>query len=605
MPDPRIEYQSRLAARRLTVERWDRWDRGLSWARGTLAAVALVLGWLALRRHAVSAATLLAPAGAFLVAVVVHARLVERRSRVQRAVHLYERALARLDHKWDQQPEDGARFLDPHHPYAADLDLFGPHSMFQLLCTARTAPGEATLARWLTEPAQAAEIHARQQAVDELRPRLDLRESLWIAGHDVRAAVDAERLAAWGVGPTLLPWAWLRPLLFLLSVTISVLGAGWMAGMLPAAPAALSAAVVLIATQVLNSRTTTIVDAVGGPDAHLALLADLARVFEQEFAAGTPRIASPLLRALHDRLVVDGRSASRQIARLGRLVRVLSWQHNLVFTPIAYALLWRPQFAGAIEAWRRRNGPHIAAWISALADLEALGALATHAYDHPERPFPRITAPDPGPSYIATALGHPLLPGCVPNDVHLGGAAATIGPRLMVLSGSNMSGKSTLMRTVGVNAVLALAGAPVCATALTLSPLVLGATLRIQDSLVAGTSRFYAEVKRLRQLVDLARGPVPLLFLIDEILAGTNSHDRRLGAISVLKGLVNLGAIGIASTHDLALTDVVNEMPDLALNYHFQDDMKNGVLTFDYGLRTGVVQHSNALALMRAVGLDV
>jgi DNA mismatch repair ATPase MutS len=284
---------------------------------------------------------------------------------------------------------------------------------------------------------------------------------------------------------------------------------------------------------------------------------------------------------------------------------VLSWQHNLLFTPIAYALLWRPQFAAAIEAWRRHNGRHIGAWIQALGDLEALGALATHAFDHPDRPFAKIDEPTRVPRFLATSIAHPLLASCVPNDIQLGGVEPARGARLMLLSGSNMSGKSTLMRTVGVNAVLALAGAPVRATTLTLSPVALGATLRIQDSLAAGTSRFYAEVTRLRQLVDLARGPIPLLFLIDEILAGTNSHDRRIGATAVLTGLVKLGAIGIASTHDLALTEVVAALPDQALNYHFQDIMEDAGLTFDYRLKPGIVQHSNALALMRAVGLDV
>jgi DNA mismatch repair ATPase MutS len=168
-----------------------------------------------------------------------------------------------------------------------------------------------------------------------------------------------------------------------------------------------------------------------------------------------------------------------------------------------------------------------------------------------------------------------------------------------------MSGKSTLMRTVGVNAVLALTGAPVRAKSLRLSPLALGATLRIQDSLLAGTSRFYAEVSRLRQLVDLARGPVPALFLIDEILAGTNSHDRRLGAAAVLRGLVDKGAIGIASTHDLALTAIADELGAKAVNRHFEDRLEGDQLHFDYQLRPGVVQRSNALALMRAVGLDV
>ncbi|MEO8212917.1 MAG: DNA mismatch repair protein MutS [Myxococcales bacterium] len=611
--DPRTEYQERLAARRLAAAREDRLDGSLSWARGTLVLAALVLGWLALRRHLLSPWLLLLPLGGFVAAVVAHDRVAKRQARLARSIRLYERALQRLDGKWDSQPEDGSRFLDPRHPYAADLDLFGPHSLFQLVSTARTAGGEATLAGWLTNPAIPPVIRERQRAVEELRPRLDLREQLWIAGHDVRAAVEAERLSAWGSTPALLPWTWMRPLLFVLAVMMAAAGIAWMVGFLPAAAPALLAAVILTITLLLGERSAAVVDAVARPETHLALLADLAHVFEQQFAgagsaasiAGPRAPISPRLRHLHQQLTVDGRTASQQIARLGKLARVLRWQHNQVFAPIGYALLWRPQFAFAIEAWRRRNGPRIAAWIEALSELEALAALSTLAYDHPNRPFPRIEDVTAPPVFRAKSLRHPLLPGCVPNDVHLGGAGTAAGPRLIMLSGSNMSGKSTLMRTLGVNAVLALAGAPVAADELTLSPLALGATLRIQDSLVAGTSRFYAEVTRLRQLVDLARGDRPLLFLIDEILAGTNSHDRRLGATSVLRGLEELGALGIASTHDLALTEVVPELPGRAVNYHFQDELREGLLSFDYKLRPGVVQRSNALALMRAVGLDV
>jgi DNA mismatch repair ATPase MutS len=177
--------------------------------------------------------------------------------------------------------------------------------------------------------------------------------------------------------------------------------------------------------------------------------------------------------------------------------------------------------------------------------------------------------------------------------------------RLLVVSGSNMSGKSTLLRTVGVNAVLALAGAPVRARHLRISPLVVGATLRIQDSLQAGRSRFFAEITRVRQLVDLARGPIPLLFLLDEIFGGTNSHDRRLGAEAVVRSLVNYGAIGLVTTHDLALTHIVDLLAPRAANVHFEDHFENGNITFDYRMRPDVVQKSNALALMRAVGLEV
>jgi DNA mismatch repair ATPase MutS len=205
--------------------------------------------------------------------------------------------------------------------------------------------------------------------------------------------------------------------------------------------------------------------------------------------------------------------------------------------------------------------------------------------------------------FEAVALGHPLIApaSAVRNDVRLGGG----GPRVIIVSGSNMSGKSTLLRSVGVNVVLALAGAPVTAGRLRLSRLVLGATLHIEDSLQAGHSRFFAEILRIRTIVDTARGPVPLLFLLDEILHGTNSHDRRIGAEGVVRALVTLDAIGLVTTHDLALTELPSRLGAAAVNMHFEDRLENGRMVFDYLMRPGVVEHSNALALMRAIGLDV
>lgn len=605
MDDPRGIYESRLGARRLTAARLDRLDLGMSTVRGLLVVTAALLVWLGPIRHSVPVAALSIPGGLFLVALTLHDRLVGRRTRNHRAIDLYQRALARLDGDWaDPRFEDGARFLEPRHPYAADLDLFGPHSLFQLLCTARTMGGEAMLAAWLAAPAAAPEIRARQEAIGELRPRLDLRESLWVAGEDVRAAIDPERLAAWGEAPSQLRGRWLAALLALVALAMVGATTAWAAGALPARAAGGCAVLVVAVTAALRKRTGAVTEAIGRPEAHLTLLAALVRVFEDELAVAG--FEAPLLRALDQRLRVPastgaGVPASTEIARLGRLARMLSWDQNLMFAPFAYFLLWRPQLACAIETWRRRSGARIAEWLRALSELEALSSLATHAHDHPERPFADIADGGDGPRFEGVGLAHPMLAACVPNDVRLGAA----GPRLIVLSGSNMSGKSTLMRTVGVNTVMALAGAPVRATRLCLTPLAVGATLRIQDSLLAGTSRFYAEVSRLRQLVELAAGPVPLLFLVDEILAGTNSADRRVGAAAVLRGLVGQGALGIASTHDLALTEIVAELPERAVNMHFEDQLEEGRLRFDYRLLSGVVQRSNALALMRAVGLQV
>jgi DNA mismatch repair ATPase MutS len=246
--------------------------------------------------------------------------------------------------------------------------------------------------------------------------------------------------------------------------------------------------------------------------------------------------------------------------------------------------------------------------MDAVGELEALASLGAHAYEHPDHVLPEVipAAPEGGALLEGEALRHPLLHGSVPNPVALGGQ----GPRVLLVSGSNMSGKSTYLRTVGVNAVLALAGARVPAARLRLTPLRRGATLRIQDSLQAGRSRFYAEITRLKLLADAAGGPVPLCFLLDEILHGTNSHDRRVGAEALVSGLVARGAIGLVTTHDLALTELAGRAagpagrPALA-NAHFEDQVVEGRIAFDYRLRDGVVTHSNAIALMRAVGLDV
>jgi DNA mismatch repair ATPase MutS len=341
-----------------------------------------------------------------------------------------------------------------------------------------------------------------------------------------------------------------------------------------------------------------ILHAIETPEHHLALLAALLERVERE------RFTSVRLAALQQALITDGVPPSRRIAQLRSIVSWLDSTHNLMFAPIAYVLLVRPQLAVAINRWHRAYGPAVGEWLRAVGELEALAAIATCAYEHPDDPFPTIV---PGmPLFDAAALAHPLLPAAVsvPNDVSLGGPERS-APQVLVVSGSNMSGKSTLLRAVGVNVVLALAGAPVRAKSLRLSPLAIGATLRIEDSLQEGHSRFYTEILRIRSIVDLASGESPVLFLLDEILHGTNSYDRRIGAEAIVRALVGRGAIGLVTTHDLALTELTTALGSAAANVHFEDRIEGGAMVFDYKMRPGVVERSNALALMRAVGLDV
>jgi DNA mismatch repair ATPase MutS len=278
----------------------------------------------------------------------------------------------------------------------------------------------------------------------------------------------------------------------------------------------------------------------------------------------------------------------------------LETANNYFFRPIAAPVLWIAQYSMAIESWKRRNGPHIGRWSAAIGEFEALCSLAAFAYERPLASFPDLIAD--GPEFEAAAMTHPLIPPdhAIPNDVAIGGAV-----RLWIVSGSNMSGKSTLLRAIGLNAVLAWAGAPVTAERLRVSRLYIGASMRANDAVTDNRSRFYAEISRLRDVVELARAGRPTLFLLDELLSGTNSHDRRIGAEALVRGLVERGAVGLVTTHDLALAQIADTLGGRAINVHFEDHLEGGEIRFDYRLRKGVVTRSNALELMRAVGLEV
>jgi hypothetical protein len=589
---PADEYRQRREARRADVAAAERRSSQLSWARVAAFALTVAAIWMA-AIHRAPGSLVAVPVVLFIALVVLHDRADGARRRALRAVQYWEDGLARIEERWVGRGEGGARFYDDAHPYARDLDLFGKGSLFELLCTARTRAGEETLARWLLAPATVEDVRARQAAVVELRERLLLREALALAGADVRAEVDPAALSKWGAAPPLLtaraPWLAVAALTLASVVAL----AGWMAQRW-SWPVAVVVALVGIVMRLYRNRVQAVHAGVDRPGRDLLVLALVVGLFEGE------RFTSARLQALVARLRNEGEPASRRIARLSRLVDWANAQRNQFFAPIGWLLLWPVHFAYAIEAWRARSGADVARWIDVVGELEALAALAGYAYERPDEPLPEIVAE--APRLEAEGLGHPLIPRdrCVRNDLSLGGDV-----RLLIVSGSNMSGKSTMLRTVGINVVLALAGAPVRARKMIVSPLQVGATLRIQDSLAEGASRFYAEITRLKQLVDLAQREPPLLFLLDEILAGTNSHDRRIGAEAVVRGLVEHGAIGLVTTHDLALAEMAKGLGARARNVHFEDRMVDGKLEFDYRMRDGIVTHSNAIALMRAVGLEI
>ncbi len=346
--------------------------------------------------------------------------------------------------------------------------------------------------------------------------------------------------------------------------------------------------------QFYRRRVLEVIELAERPEKELELLSlMLARIEQEPFR-------SHKLAGLRTALNTEGLPPSRQIGRLARITDLLNWRRNEFFAPFGAIVFWATQLTFATEAWKRHCGPSVGVWLKTVGEFEALCALSAFAYEHPNDPFPEVV--DGGPVLEGDELCHPLIPSTqsVPNSVKIGSS-----PQMLVVSGSNMSGKSTFLRTVGINAVLALAGAPVRAKRMRLSPVAIGATLRVQDSLQAGTSRFYAEVQRIHHIMEATKGSIPVFFLLDEVLHGTNSHDRAVGAEAIVKGLIDRGAIGLVTTHDLALARVAEALAPRAANVHFEDEMVAGKMTFDYRMKPGVVQKSNALALMRAVGLEV
>jgi len=615
MEDPRAVYSRLLEERYTEIAGREARHKQLGYFRLAAVGGGGVILWLAIQ-HTLSILWLLAPVAAFIGLIVLHERLLRRLDRRRRAAAFFEKGLARLAGQWAGTGETGERYADPEHPYAADLDLFGKGSLFELLCTARTHIGEDTLARWLKAPAAPAVLRERQEAVAELRPHLQLREDLAVVAEEARSGVDPVSLAAWGEskGPGGAPLDTrvnriLVPALGLMGTLGALALIAYFvhnAGLFPLSDArtALLRDFVLLVLAVNGTflyryrhQFSAVVASVEAAADQLGLLTEVLVRLEQE------NFQTPLLARLRASLNADGEPPSQRLARLKRIVEYVDSRDNIAVKLLEVFILWTPHWALKVEEWRGHSGPAVRRWLTASGEIEALCALASHAFEHPQDPFPEFRDDaSAGPFLDAEGAAHPLIPEdrAVRNDVRIGGEI-----RLMVISGSNMSGKSTFLRTLGTNVVLAQAGATVRARRMLLSPLAVGASIRVVDSLQGGISRFYAEILRLRQILDLTGGGLPVLFLIDEVLSGTNSHDRRIGAEAIVRGLVDRGAAGFITTHDLALADIAGVLGERAANVHFEDRIENGEIIFDYIMRPGVVRKSNAIELMRSVGLEI
>ncbi len=606
---PRAAYQAQIA--RCTAEEHEQaaLSRRISYGRLAAFVAGAVCALLMALASFPASVWWLAAAGlafaAFFALVLWHDRVIRREKSAAARRAFHQEGLARLDRRWADLPVPAVPEAALGSPLARDLDLFGRASLSQLLATARTPFGRAAVARWLLEPAPAAEVGRRQAAVGELAPKLDLRQDLALAGGELTtASTDTEPFLAWAEGEPWLPGRrWLVRLAYLLPlVGLALLGAA-LAGAVPGSVFLLAALVNLGVGYGFAKQTFGIFERVEAGEGGFTAYGRALAVAVREPAA------SPKLRDLQAAMDAGAAApAHAAMNRLARLVVLADARHSsLVHQILQILFLWDIHILGLLERWQVKHGRDARRWLTALGEVEALAALGSLRFENPEWVFPEIeTAATP--RVVATALGHPLIRPDARADNDL-----TLGPpgTFLLVTGSNMSGKSTLLRALGVNVVLALAGGPVCARSLRLPQVELATSLLVEDSLASGVSFFLAELQRLKAILDVAaschaRG-VTLLYLLDEVLRGTNSAERRIAVRRVLLRLMELGALGAVTTHDLALAEE-EALAAVQQPVHFRETLNPAgdgpAMTFDYRLRPGLATTVNALKLLEMVGIE-
>ena len=489
----------------------------------------------------------------------------------------------------------GEQYTDPEHSYTSDLDIFGKSSLFQYLNRTCINSGKQCLAGWLTSPTNPEIILDRQQAVAELSDRLDWRQEFYASGRlSKETDQDYEDLVSWlSTRPMMLGNRVYRILLILLpflSISSLVL-CFWLI------PWNIPVTFILIQFAILGWNLRRINHHHNQVSRKFDLLvkyADLIRLIEQEFTADK-------LKTLQEELLINGISAGQQLRSLARMVVDFDRRLNMIMGVVLNGLLmWDLQCILRLERWKKNNARHLPGWFAVIGEFEALNSLATYRFNVPDAVFPVPSTE--GPLIDAQSLAHPLIPGGenVPNDIlidHFG--------QFLLITGSNMAGKSTFLRTVGVSLVLASAGAPVLARKMLFRPMEIFTSMRVRDSLSSRESTFYAELKRLRKIIQAHEQGRQCLVLLDEILKGTNSRDKHFGSEMFIRQLIDLDSAGLIATHDLELSKMETEFPEHISNHCFEVQIEKEEFIYDYKLRSGVCKTMNATELMKKMGISI
>lgn len=492
--------------------------------------------------------------------------------------------------------EDGKEYVNPEHPYSFDLDIFGRRSLFQSINRTCTFFGKVRLAEWLQNHLhEKASIEKRQEMVREISEHTLFREQFRVAGlvHHSQSS-DAEKIQAWSQSPAqYLHAGWVKAFIWGVPVINSLLLITSLAGWTSFSWLGLSFGIFLVLSFGIIKRATYIQETYGKQLKSLngyARLIALAKAEDWKSAG---------MQELMERFNLNGQSPIQALQQLSKELDRLDLRNNqFLYVLLEGSIFFQLQEIVRIERWKARYGQHISKWLETVGELDALCSLGTFAYNHPQYTYPELT--EKPFCFLATQMGHPLMPAsqCVKND-----ATIPSRPFFLIITGANMAGKSTYLRTIGVNYLLACIGAPVCCERLKLYPNQLITSLRTSDSLSDNESYFFAELKRLKRIIDLLNQGQQLFIILDEILKGTNSMDKQKGSFDLIRQFMQLKANGIIATHDLLLGSLIKQFPEEIRNYCFEADIKENELTFSYKLREGVAQNMNACFLMKKMGI--
>lgn len=531
----------------------------------------------------------------FFVLVKWHNRLFHRKEwmETQRRVNHEElQALAGNNEAFD----DGSEYIDPEHLYSFDLDVFGRRSLFQAMNRTCTFVGKKRLAAMMQQHLRdKASIERRQEAVKEVAMRTGFREQFRVAGIVYRGqASDSNELRQWIETPcALIHAAWTKVATIGVPTVNALLLVAGLAGLISFTWFGVAFMCFVILSFGVVKRATAIQEAYGKKLKTLGSYARLIALVKGE------AWHAEAMRELMERLDVGGKSPVEALQKLSKELDRLDLRNNqLLYFLLEGSLFFQLQQIIRIERWKERYGNHVMQWLDTVGDIDALCSLGTFAYNHPDYIFPTIA--DRPFIFEARQMKHPSMPAeqCVPNDADIPSR-----PFFLIITGANMAGKSTYLRTIGVNYLLGCIGAPVSCASLTLYPAQLVTSLRTSDSLSDNESYFFAELKRLKRIIDLLDSGEELFIILDEILKGTNSMDKQKGSLNLIRQFLRLKANGIIATHDLLLGKLIEQFPEAIRNYCFEADIRNDELSFSYRLRKGVAQNMNACFLMKKMGI--